>query len=115
MSHTVSEGDTAAAFNSGDVPVLSTPRVLAWCEEASVAVVSDHLGVGETSVGMRVAIDHVQPTAVGAVVTAKAVLARIDGARLTFTVTAEDGRGPIAVGRVTRVVIDRQRFLDRTS
>ena len=34
----VGENDTAIALGSGDVPVLATPRLIALCEQASVAV-----------------------------------------------------------------------------
>ncbi|HEV8299232.1 MAG TPA: hotdog domain-containing protein [Acidimicrobiales bacterium] len=110
---TVSEADTAISFRSGNVPVLATPRVIALCEEASVLALDGCLPDGETSVGMRVQIDHVQPTAVGATVTAEATLEKIEGRRLTFTVHAHDTRGLIAAGRVTRVVVDVERFLEK--
>ena len=67
---TVTDADTAIAWRSGSVPVLATPRVIALCEEASVAALAGALREGETSVGMRVQIDHVQPTAIGADVSA---------------------------------------------
>lgn len=111
---TVTEADTAIALRSGSVPVLATPRVVGLCEEASVAALAGSLKDGETSVGMRVQIDHVQPTAVGASVTAQATLEKVEGRRLTFTVTVHDDRGLIAAGRVTRVVVEVNRFLDKT-
>jgi fluoroacetyl-CoA thioesterase len=110
---TVTDADTAIALRSGSVPVLATPRVIALCEEATVAALSGVLADGETSVGMRVQIDHVQPTAVGASVTASATLEKVEGRRLTFTVSAHDERGLIAAGRVTRVVVETARFLDK--
>jgi predicted thioesterase len=93
--------------------VLATPRVIALCEEATVVALAGALDEAETSVGMRVQIDHVQPTAVGAAVTATATLEKVEGRRLTFTVNARDERGLIAAGRVTRVVVDTARFLDK--
>lgn len=110
---TVTDADTAIALGSGSVPVLATPRVIAWCERATVAALGEALDPADTSVGMRVQIDHVQPTAVGSVVTATATLEKVEGRRLTFTVNANDERGLIAVGRVTRVVVETERFLDK--
>ncbi len=110
---TVTDADTAVAWRSGSVPVLATPRVIALCEEASVAALASSLRAGETSVGMRVQLDHVQPTAVGASVTAQATLEKVEGRRLTFTVSAHDERGLIAAGRVTRVLVEIARFLDK--
>ena len=57
----VSDDDTAVAAHSGDVPVLSTPRIVALCEEAAVSALEGQLTGGETSVGMRVQLDHLPP------------------------------------------------------
>jgi fluoroacetyl-CoA thioesterase len=112
---TVGDDDTAIAMSSGDVPVLATPRVVALVEEASVAALDGYLPTGHTSVGMRVQLDHLQPTAVGATVAAEAVLEKVEGRRLLFTVSVRDHRGLVACGKVTRVVVDSQRFLDKLS
>lgn len=110
---TVEDDDTALALHSGDVAVLGTPRVIALCEEAAVAAIDGRLPEGHTSVGMRVQLDHLQPNAVGSTVAAEAVLEKVEGRRLTFTVSVRDHRGLVACGKVTRVVVDTERFLDR--
>ena len=109
----VGETDTAIAFRSGDVPVLATPRVLALCEEASMAAVATSLSSHETTVGMRAQLDHLAPIKVGSRLTAEATLDRIEGRRLTFTVTVSDASGLVAAGRVTRAVVNRADFLDK--
>jgi fluoroacetyl-CoA thioesterase len=109
----VTEADTAVAHGSGDVPVLATPRVVALVEEATVLAIAHELADGQTTVGMRVQLDHVQPTAVGTIVTAEAVLEKVEGRRLVFHVTVTDPFGLAATGRITRVLVDRSRFLDR--
>ncbi len=109
----VTDADTAIAIRSGDVPVLATPRLLALCEEATVAAIADALEPGRTTVGMRVQLDHVNPTVVGGTVRAEAVLEKVEGPRLTFTVSAHDDRGLIGVGRVTRVMVGREKFLQK--
>lgn len=109
----VGDDDTALSFRSGSVPVLATPRLVALCEEAAVAAIAGHIDESSTSVGMRVQFDHLAPTMVGSPVTAEATLEKISGRRLTFTVSASDPRGLIAAGKVTRVVVDIERFLDK--
>jgi fluoroacetyl-CoA thioesterase len=109
----VTEADTAIALRSGDVAVLGTPRLLALAEEASMLAVAGRLEPGTTTVGMRVQLDHLQPTKVGTSVVAEATLERCEGRRLTFTVSVTDTRGLVAVGRVTRVVVDVERFLEK--
>ena len=112
-SHVVTELDTALAFRSGSVPVLATPRLIALCEEATCNALLTKLPDGYTSVGMRVQIDHLQPTAVGGEVTAEALLERTEGRRLTFTVSASDTKGLVAAGKVTRVLVEVERFLSK--
>ena len=111
---TVTDADTAIAMRSGSVDVLATPRVVALCEEATCAALAGSLPEGSTTVGMRVQIDHLQPTPVGSVVEAEAVLEKIEGRRLTFSVSASDTKGLVAAGRVTRVLVEVDRFMDKT-
>jgi predicted thioesterase len=105
--------DTASSIGSGDIPVLGTPRLIALCEAATVAALDGVLDPGQTSVGIRVVFDHTRATWTGAEVTATARLEAIDGARLTFNVTAADDDGPVGSGAIVRFVVDRERFLDR--
>lgn len=111
----VTEADTALAVGSGDVPVLATPSVVLLCERATVRAVADETDPGTTTVGHRVQLDHLAPTPVGGELTADAVLESIEGRRLTFRVSVSDGHGLVAAGRVTRVVVARDRFLNRTT
>jgi fluoroacetyl-CoA thioesterase len=110
---TVSEDDTAIAMHSGDVPVLATPRLVALAEEATCRAVNGELEDGETTVGMRVQINHLAPTSVGTTVTAEATLEKIEGRRLTFTVSISDDSSLIGAGKVTRAIVDRNEFLDK--
>lgn len=109
----VTDADTAIALHSGEVPVLGTPRLIALCEEASMVAVADNLPAGQTTVGMRVQIDHLAPTHVGSAVAAEATLEKVEGRRLTFTVSVTDHCGLVAAGKVTRVVVETERFLEK--
>jgi fluoroacetyl-CoA thioesterase len=107
----VGKQDTAIAARSGDVPVLSTPRLIALLEEASVHALEGRLDPGTTTVGVRVVVEHLAPAKPGAKVMAQATLERVEGRRLVFTVSASDEVGLIGAGRVTRAVVDRAAFL----
>jgi predicted thioesterase len=112
VTHTVTDDDTAIALGSGDVPVLATPRLVAWCEEATCAALD--LDEATTSVGTRIELEHLAASAVGAVVTATATLISRDGRMVRFQVVAHDDNGTVlASGEVRRVVVDRERFLAR--
>lgn len=110
----VTDADTAIAQGSGEVPVLATPRLIALCEAAAMKAVNGYVGEDHTTVGCRVQLDHLRPTAVGHVVVAEAHLDKIEGHRLIFTVNAKDDRGLVAAGKVTRVVIEVERFMEKT-
>ena len=109
----VTEDDTAIAVGSGDVPVLATPRILALCEEACVAAVASALDDATTTVGMRAQLDHVAPVRVGSKVRAEVQLDKVEGRRLGFTVSVSDACGLVAAGRVTRVIVNRDEFLEK--
>ena len=111
LTFTVTADDTAAALGSGTVPVLATPRVVAWAEAATVAAVDGLLDAGSTTVGTHVGLDHLAPTPIGATVRAEAFLEAVDGRRLRFAVSIRDERAEVASGQVTRAVVDIERFL----
>ena len=117
VTHTVGDADTALAVGSGDLPVLGTPRLLAWAEEATCAALGAYLPQGRTSVGTRVQLDHVGASPVGADVRVTATVVHSDGRLVRFEVVAEHVRDEKVVGHgeVTRVVVDRDRFLSRLS
>jgi fluoroacetyl-CoA thioesterase len=127
VRHVVTEADTAIQAGSGDVPVLATPRLLALAEAACVAALDSHLGVGMTSVGTGVALEHRRASPVGTEIEVEAELTEVAGRRLVFSFIARHVRraaaGPggadpggdeelvAGAGSVERIVVDRARFL----
>ena len=115
LEFTVTDADTASALGSGELPVLGTPGLLAWAEAATCAAIGASLSDGQTSVGSRVQLDHVGASPVGAIVRVTANVTYVDGRLVRFEVVAEhadDGK-VVGHGEVTRVVVDRDRFLSR--
>lgn len=109
----VGEDDTAAALGSGSLPVLGTPRLLAWCEAATCAALTDVLAEGSTSVGTRISLEHLAPSPVGATLAVSASVAHVDGRLVRFTVEARQAGKLVGAGEVTRVVVATDRFLSR--
>lgn len=108
----VSEADTALALGTGDVPVLGSSRVFAWCEQVSLAALAPYVPEGQTSVAMRVQIDHIRAASIGCVVTAIATLERVEGRRYVFVVSALDPQHEeLASGRIVRVMVEVDSFL----
>ena len=117
LTFTVTEADTAAAVGSGSLPVLGTPRLLAWCEAATCAAIDPTLPAGSTSVGTRVELQHQGASPVGQRVTVTASESFADARLHRFTVAARhlDDGTLVGTGEVTRVVVDAERFLGRIS
>jgi fluoroacetyl-CoA thioesterase len=132
LRFTVTDQDTAIALGSGDVPVLATPRLLAWMEQASVVAAAASLDASSTTVGIEVWMRHRRATPVGAQVDVEVTEVSEQDRGMAFGVVArevprESGgaeeaggaggtgarRGEIAEGRVVRAVVDRQSFLRR--
>ena len=115
LRFTVTDGDTAGAIGSGSLPVLGTPRLLAWLEAATCAAIEPALDPGATSVGTRVALEHTAASPVGAEVEVVATAAYVDGRLHRFAVAARDTASGkvVATGEITRVVVDTDRFLRR--
>ena len=112
ITFVVDESATAVALGSGDLLVLGTPKVVALCEEAAVAAIVGSIDVGATTVGTRISLDHLAPTALGGSVVASATLVAVDRRRLEFDVSVAEGDRIVARGTHTRFVVDRQRFLE---
>ncbi len=115
MHYQVTDADTAAQIGSGDVPVLATPRLIAWLEAATVQAAAPFVGPGQTTVGTAVRIEHRRATHVGGAVEVTAEPpSPVDGRLLTFEVKATDDSGQlVARGEIDRAIVDRQKFLGR--
>ena len=114
LTFVVTDPDTAASLGSGDLAVLGTPRLLAWAEAATCAAVAQELSAERTSVGTRVSLEHLAASPVGAEVRVTATVTHRDGRLVRFEVVAVDtDEQTVGHGEITRVVVDRGRFLSR--
>lgn len=91
--------------------VLATGFMVGLMEWACIEALRPHLDwPEEQSLGVLVNFSHLAATPPGLTVTVDVTLDRIEGRRLTFSVSAHDGVDRIAEGTHQRVVIDRDRF-----
>lgn len=107
----VNAENTAATLGSGDLPVFATPAMVALMENAAMLAVADALPEGSTTVGTEMNVTHIKASGLGAEITATAVLAEVDGRKLTFNVGARDAGGMIGEGVHTRFIVDREKFM----
>ncbi len=103
----------ACAVGSGDLPVLATPQMVAWMENAAMQCAQVLLAEGESSVGSMLNVSHLRPTALGAEVTAAATLVEQEGRKLTFRVEASDAQGKIGEGVHVRYIINKVKFMGK--
>ena len=110
LTFPVSIRDTAASVGSGVVQVLGTPILIAWLEATTLQVLE--VPAGDVAVGVRVEVDHLAASPVGADVRCSAELVAATGARLTFRVAAFDlaAEREVARGTITRAVVNLARF-----
>ena len=109
----VTDRDTAASLGTGDVPVLATPRLVQLCEQATMAALDPNLEPGQTTVGFRIEFTHLTPVLVGNTVVAAATLERCEGRRLVFNTSVTDACGLVAAGKITRVLVETERFMEK--
>lgn len=115
-TYVVTETDTARSLGSGSLDVLGTPRLLAWLEATTCDALAPDLDPGDTSLGSRVRLEHLVPSPLGAQVAVRAEVTHSDGRLVRLQAMASHADG-VVVGHaeITRVVVDRNRFLARLS
>ncbi len=99
----------------GDIPlaVLSTPRLIHLLETAAVEAIRDHIPEDQVSLGTEVRIRHLSATPLGMKVTAHALLKGVEKSRLLFLVDAYDEKEKVAEGEHERILVSKERFLQK--
>ena len=105
VNYTVTDKDTAAAYGSGGLDVLATPKLVALMENAALNCVKPHLDEGMDTVGTLAA------TPVGMNVRAEAELIEVDRRRLVFSVKAYDEVELVGEGTHERFVVSMDKFV----
>lgn len=91
--------------------VLATGFLVGLIEWTCIQAVNPHLEwPGEQTVGIGINMNHTAPTPPGMDVTVQVKLEEVDGRKLTFSVSADDGAGTISQGTHERFVIDGAKF-----
>jgi fluoroacetyl-CoA thioesterase len=116
IPHQVTDADLAETLGTGHVPVLASSRLLTWAEGATCAAIDADLDASQTSVGTKLQLEHSLPSPVDANVLVRAELTKVDGRLLVFEFQAEHDDGEVVGrGEVSRVVVGRERFLERAA
>ncbi|WP_018085221.1 thioesterase family protein [Desulfurispora thermophila] len=107
--------NTAIAYGSGSIRVLATPAMIGLMEEAALKSVQPYLPTGQTTVGIKVDVQHLAATPPGMQVTATAELVEVDGRRLVFKVEARDEKDLVGRGVHERFIVQEEKFLSRAA
>lgn len=96
--------------------VLATGYMVGLMEWACIEALRPHLDwPAEQSLGTQVNLSHLAATPPGLTVTVDVRLDRVEGRKLTFSVSAHDGVDRITEGTHQRTVIDSARFNARVA
>ena len=110
----VEKEDTAQYVGSGSLLVYATPCLAALMEGAACAALEEALPQGQTSVGTALNLEHLSATPVGLDVRASAEVTAVEGRKITFAITAFDEAGEIGRATHTRVLVNSEKFLEKT-
>lgn len=113
MDWPVADGDTAQHWGSGALPVLASPRLVAFMEATCCHLLHDALPQGQTTVGVEFTLHHLRPTLPGVTIQVCATLTAAQGRTLEFTLEASYRGEQLARASHSRVVVDAQRFMGK--
>jgi fluoroacetyl-CoA thioesterase len=111
----VGEEDLVTQLGNIHLDVLSTPRLTQLLEAAAIEALQDYMPSNELSLGTEMKIKHLSPTPLGMKVTAHALLKGVDKNRLFFLVDAYDEKDKVAEGEHERILVSKERFLQRVA
>ena len=114
VSTLVEREDTAKEVGSGDLLVYATPCMVALMEGAACEAIAEALSDSQTTVGTSLNIEHIAATPVGLEVRAEATVTAVEGKAITFEINAYDEAGQIGKGTHKRVIVNAQKFLEKT-
>ena len=112
--YTVQKEHTAKVLGSGGLEVLATPQLIAWMEETAYKSVDLYVGEGNTTVGISINMSHLKASKVGAFITIKATLDKIEDRKLTFYIEATEDDQLIGKAIHERFIVNKEHFINKT-
>lgn len=115
MSQVVDMANAASHIGSGSLQVYATPAMVTFIEHTCRKLIEPHLSESQTSVGVALSVRHLAPTPVGATVSIRVEILKIEGHLVTFKASVRDDIEAIGEAEHTRAIIEVERFLHRVS
>lgn len=95
--------------------VFATGYMVGLMEWASIELLKPHLDEGEGSLGTHIDVSHLAATPPGFDVTVDTEVTKVDGRRVWFKISANDGIDKIGEGSHERAVVVWQKFKARVA
>ena len=108
----VNANNVATVVGSGSVEVFATPAMIALMEKTANNSLRNYLPEDCVSVGVEINTKHIKASAIGKELVCKSELIKVDGKKLFFNISAYEGEDMIGQASHTRVVVNKEKFLN---
>ncbi|MBQ5873617.1 MAG: thioesterase family protein [Bacteroidales bacterium] len=108
----VNANNVATVVGSGSVEVFATPAMIALMEKTANNSLRNYLPEDCVSVGVEINTKHIKASAIGKEIVCKSELIKVDGKKLFFNISAYEGEDMIGQASHTRVVVNKEKFLN---
>ncbi|MED9961716.1 MAG: thioesterase family protein [Bacteroidales bacterium] len=108
----VNANNVATVVGSGSVEVFATPAMIALMEKTANNSLRNHLPEGCVTVGVEINTKHIKASGLGKEIVCKSELIKVDGKKLFFNISAYEGEDMIGQASHTRVVVNKEKFLN---
>lgn len=108
----VNANNVATVVGSGSVEVFATPAMIALMEKTANNSLCNYLPEDCVSVGVEINTKHIKASAIGKEIVCKSELIKVDGKKLFFNISAYEGEDMIGQASHTRVVVNKEKFLN---
>jgi predicted thioesterase len=105
--------DRTITFMGDEGRVYGTPYFVLDIEELCRDLLLKHSDKGEDSVGMDISLRHTAPTPLGMTAEITVTVAKVEGRKVSFDVSAKDDIEAIGTGTHTRFVADVDKVQQR--
>jgi len=100
-------------FLGDEMRVYSTPSMVGDVEYATLRLIQEHLDEGESSLGIRIAVDHLAPTPPGEWVEIHLEIKSVEGRKVRVEAEVRDAIELVGRAEHVRFVIDVERHAER--
>ena len=115
VEHVAVDESNTIGFLGDDLRVYSTPSMVHDIEYACYRLIGEHLDLGETTLGVHVAVDHIGATPIGHEVEVAVTVRSVEGRKVTLDAEVRDTAEVVGRGTHVRVVTEVERLRPRVA